>query len=305
MSAEPILDMGRKPAPKPGIYRDVPFDEYSAWDAVNSHLLNGFSRTPAHVKHDISHGGLDPRPALEEGWLLHQAVLEPDEFAEYGAGLVVPPKVDRRKKEGKRIWADFELANQDKVIVEPKEYEAVQKTRRKVEAMRDALLSHPSAGEYLRSKGANEVSLVWVDESTGVICKARIDRVGMLGDWPIVGDVKTARNAGRRAFERAIAEYGYHVQAQHYLAGLQVLAPIVEGQPFRRFCFFVVENVPPHCVAVWELDESALAAAEQDRQRYLRTWRQCVETGEWPGYGAGVDLVSLPPWAFCATPEIG
>jgi hypothetical protein len=113
-----------------------------------------------------------------------------------------------------------------------------------------------------------------------------------------VGDVKTARAAGRRAFEQAINSYGYHVQAQHYLAGLHAVAPIPEGQPFRRFCFVVVEVEPPHCVAMYELDESALAAAEQDRELRLRTWRQCVETGRWPGYSDGVDLVSLPPWAF-------
>lgn len=153
--------------------------------------------------------------------------------------------------------------------------------------MRQALLAHPSAGEFLRSQRANEVSLVWEERQAGVICKARIDRVAYLGGWPIVGDLKTARTAARRLFERAIHDYGYHIQAQHYLAGLQALAPITDGQPFRRFCFFVVENDPPHCVLVYELDEAALAAAEDDRQRYLRTWRQCVETNTWPGEATG------------------
>lgn len=283
-----MTDDGRKPAPKPGIYRDVPFEEYAAWDAVNSHILTGLARTPAHVRYEMLHGGKEPTPALDLGWLLHLAVLEPDR---YSAEFVIPPKVDRRTNEGKAAWAQFGAANAGKRFVDAE-------TVQKVEAMRDALLAHPSAGEWFRSKGANEVSLVWGDESTGVICKARIDRVGYVGEWPIVGDVKTARSAARRAFERSIIDYGYHVQAQHYLAGLQALAPIPEGQPFRRFCFFAVETEPPHCVAVWELDESALVAAEQDRQRYLRTWRQCVESGVWPGYGDGIDLVSLPPWAF-------
>lgn len=279
---------GRKPAPKPGIYRGIDFDEYASWDAVNSHILNGLSRTPAHVRHEMLSGGAEPTPSLEAGWLLHLAVLEPERYA---AEVVVPPKVDRRTTVGKTAWRDFEAANAGKRLVDAD-------TARKVEMMRDALLAHPSAGEYLRSRGANEISLVWVDATTEVICKARIDRVGYLGEWPIVGDVKTARNASRRAFERAVYDYGYHVQAQHYLAGLQAVSPIPDGQPFRRFCFFVVEVDPPHCVAVYEVDESALVVAEQERQKHLRTWRQCVETGKWPGYGDGVDLVSLPPWVF-------
>ena len=287
MSAETV-DLGRKPAPKPGFYRDIPFDEYASWDAVNSHILGGFARTPAHVRHDLLHGGQTPTDSLALGWLLHLAVLEPERFE---AGVVVPPKVDRRTKEGKATWERFQAGNVGKELVDAD-------TFAKVVAMRAALLAHPSAGEFLRSRGANEVSLVWEEPEVGVVCKARVDRVAYLNEWPIVGDVKTARDAGRRPFERAVNQYAYHLQAQHYLAGLQALSPIPEGQPFRRFCFFVVETEAPYCVAVYELDESALVLAEQDRQRHLKTWRQCVETGVWPAYGDGVELISLPAWAF-------
>lgn len=289
---------GRKPAPKPGIYRDVPFDEYASWDAVNSHVLNGLARTPAHVYHEMTHGGLEPSRSLELGWLVHQAVLEPAEFAKFGEGVVVAPKLDRRTKAGREAWGRFLTEHEGQTIVEASDWEKLDAQRRKVEAIRNTLLAHPSAGEYFASKGANEVSIVWVDASTGVICKARIDRVGYLGEWPIVGDLKTSRDAGRRPFERAVHSYGYHVQAQHYLAGLQTLAPIADGAPFRRFCFFVVETEAPFCPVVYELDESALVEAEQLRQRYLRTWRSCVESGRWPGYPEGVDLITLPAYAF-------
>jgi exodeoxyribonuclease VIII len=281
-------DLGRKPAPKPGFYRDIPFGEYVAWDAVNSHILTGFARTPAHVRHDLMHGGAEPTKSLDLGWLFHLAVLEPERFE---ADTVVPPKVDRRTKDGKATWERFQAANAGKQFVDSATLATVQR-------MKAAMNQHKSAHEFLSSRGVNEVSLVWEEPEVGVICKARIDRVGYIGEWPIVGDVKTARNAGRRAFERAIHDYGYHVQAQHYLAGLQRLAPIPEGQPFRRFVFPVVETEPPHCVIVYELDESALVLAEADRQKYLRTWRECVETGVWPAYGDGVDLISLPAWAF-------
>ncbi len=276
--------------PKPGLYQSLPFDEYAAWEAVNHGILQGFSRTPAHVRYELDHGGKEPTRSLDLGWLTHLAVLEP---ARFEAGVVVPPKVDRRTKEGKATWEQFSAGNVGKQFVQEDEY-------RKVLAMRDALLAHPTAGEFLRSRGVSELSVLWEDHEHGIICKARIDRVGYVGEWPIVGDVKTARNASRRAFERAIYDYGYHVQAVHYLAGLHALVPIEEGRAFRRFVFFVVESEAPHCVACYELDDAALAQAEQDRQRYLRTWRQCVETGRWEGYSDGIDLASLPAWAFKA-----
>jgi hypothetical protein len=299
-----VNEFGRKPAPKPGFYRNVPFDEYAAWDAVNSHILTSLLHgTPAHVRHQLMSGGPEPTRSLDLGWLVHQAVLEPDLFAGFGADMVVPPKVDRRTTEGKRLWAEFQAANEGQRIVDADDYEKTCALRRKVIAIRESVLAHPSAGEFFRGPGANEVSLVWEERAAGVLCKARIDRVGMLGEWPIVGDLKTARKAARRPFERAVFDYGYHVQAQHYLAGLQALSPIAQGQPFRRFCFFVVETEAPFCPAVYEVDDSALAVAEQDRRRLLVTWRECVESGKWPGYADGVDLISLPAWAMKAMGE--
>jgi exodeoxyribonuclease VIII len=273
---------------KPGILRDLDFDTYHAIDAVNHGILQGFTRTPAHVRYELDHGGKGRTPSLDLGWLTHVAVLEPERYEEQ---FVVPPKVDRRTKEGKATWARFEAANPGKQAIAPDEDEWAR-------AMRNALFAHPTAGEFLRSQGVSEVSILW-DEG-GTPCKARIDRIGRIGEWPIIGDVKTARNASRREFERASYNYGYGLQAVHYLAGLEAVVPIPAGAPFRRFVFFVVESAPPHPVACYELDDTTLAQAEQDRQRFLRKWRECKKSGRWPGYPDGIELASYPAWAFKA-----
>ena len=275
-------------APAIGIHRNVSFDDYAAWDAVNSHLLNGFSRTPAHVLYDLQHGGKDRTAALDLGWLVHLAILEPDRFK---SEIVVPPKVDRRTKVGKETWAQFQAANPGAQFVDAD-------TMAKAKAMRDAVLAHPTAGPFFSGKGYNEISLLWEDEASGLLCKARIDRVGLIGEWPIVGDLKTARDASRRAFERSVNSYGYHVQAVHYLEGLQAIQPTPDGSPFRRLVFFVVESDPPHCVALYELDDLALDEGAGTRSRYMRTWKECVQTGQWPGYASGIDYASLPAWAL-------
>jgi hypothetical protein len=286
---QPSQPLPKIETPKPGIYLDVPFDNYAQWDAVNHGILNNFRKTPAHVLYELQHGGKARTPSLELGWLTHLATLEPDRFErEY----VVAIHVDRRYTEGKRRWAEFTAAHEGKQFIEADDNEAVL-------AMRHSLCAHPTAGEFLGSKGGVEVSILWEDKETGVLCKARIDKIGAVGEWPLVGDIKTSADASRRAFERDLYNYGYGLQAAHYLDGLETLVPLpTTGQPFRRFGFFVVESSAPWAVAVYEPDDTTLAQAAMDRQRFLRKWKHCVETGHWPGYPDGIELVSYPAWAF-------
>jgi exodeoxyribonuclease VIII len=278
-----------KEALEVGLYKNLSFDDYTAWEAVNASTLNGFSRTPAHVHHEMLHGGKERTPSLDLGWLVHLAVLEPDRFK---AEIIVPPKVDRRTKVGKATWAQFQAEHAEKIFVDAD-------TFGKVKAMAASLLQHETAAEFFqKNPGHNEVSVLWDDIELGIRCKSRIDRVGSIGDWPIVGDLKTARDAARRPFERSIYSYGYHVQAAHYLAGLETLYPVPSGNPFRRFVFFVVESEPPYCCAAYELDDAALDEGELIRNRYLRQWIECNQSGQWPGYPPGIDYASLPAWAF-------
>lgn len=271
----------------PGIHRGIPFDAYASWDAANSHQLGVISRrTPAHAFWEATHGGAERSDSLDLGWLVHLAVLEPDRYA---AEIVVPPKVDRRTKAGKALWAEWEAAHPAAMLVDEGQ-------QAKVDAIRSSLLGHPTAWEFLSGPGSNELSLVWEESNTA--CKARIDRVGKIGEWAVVGDLKTTRNAALRAVERDIHAYGYHIQAAHYLAGLEALAPQPPGNPRRRFVWLVVETEPPYLTAVYEIDDSALDEGEARRQRALRAWRTCRESGVWPGYPDGIELASLPPWAF-------
>lgn len=277
-----------KEAPAPGFYRDLNFDEYASWDAVNASTLKGFSRTPAHVYYDLQHGGKEQTASLELGWLLHVAVLEP---ARFEASYVVPPRVDRRTKEGKATWAQFQAENHDKEFIDADDLQ-------KILSMKKALLSHETAGPFFSGRGINEVSLLWHDKEYALKCKARVDRVGFVNEWPVVGELKIAKNASEREFGRAVYIYGYDVAAVHYLKGLETLVPIPDGNPFRRLVFFVVEHEPPHCVACYELDDASLEEGAIKRGRYMRQWRECVSSGIWPGYHAGIDYVSLPAWAF-------
>lgn len=290
MSLEEPIRAAQTPVPEPGLYPGVDFDTYASWDAASQTILNRFHRTPAHVLHEIQTGG-KTTSALELGWLTHLATFEPDR---YKAEVVAAPPLDKRTKKGKQTWAELEAGNAEKLVIR---FEDDQKAR----AMAKAVRAHPTASLFLSSRGRNEISMVWNEEiEPGVIvkCKARLDRYAHINEWPILGDLKSTRNASRREFEKSIFNFGYDVQAVHYLSGLETLYPIAPGDPFRRFVFMAVESEPPHLCALYELDDDSLEEGSRKRSVYLRKWVECVESGSWPGYPDGIQTASLPAWAF-------
>ena len=272
-----------------GFEKDMSYDQYAALPGVRSGTLNGFAKTPAHVRYALDHGGKDPTPALERGWLLHLAVLEPDRYVNE---VAVAPKIDRRTKAGKNAWAFFVDDHPGATII-------TEQTATDIECMRRSVTAHPIVKEYLAQSGKNEMTYTWSEKVDGrqIACKARIDRVAQMGGWPVVADLKTARDGSPRGISRAAAEFGWHVQAAHYVAGLDVLAPIPPGVPYRRFIHIVVENTPPFCSAVYELDDDARETGDLLRKRYLRQWAECNATDDWPGYPTEIDYVGLPRWA--------
>ena len=160
----------------------------------------------------------------------------------------------------------------------------------RVQDMADALSSHTLAMSLL-SDGEPEVSAFATDEATGVLRRCRYDyltdRIGV--------DLKTAASAEPGTFAAAAARYGYHQQAAWYVDVAETL-----GHPLDAFAFVVLEKEPPHLVSVVELDDRSLSRGRELNQRALERFRDCTETGIWPGYQTtdGYARVSIPRWAF-------
>lgn len=275
-------------APGIGLHPLLSRATYESIAAANFSSLRLFERSAAHVLEARTHPKA-PTPAMELGTHAHAAILEPARFeAEY----VVAPECDRRTTIGKRAWAEFEAASGSQTILREKDWEWVT-------ALRDAVWAHPLAARLLGGPGSCELAAVWKHDRTGLACKGLIDRVGQTDDgWTWVIDVKTARDAGARAFAREAAGYQYHAQAAFYLSGLNAIAPAK-----RRFAWVVVEKEPPYAVAVYEPDSAALDAGEQACERWLDAWQRCHETGEWPGYGVEIQSLELPRWAVAEVYE--
>jgi hypothetical protein len=175
-----------------------------------------------------------------------------------------------------------------------------------VKAMAAALRKHPVASALFDPEnGKPEQSLFWQDPETGVIRRSRLDWLpdanarGRL----IVADYKTCVSASPEAIAKSAANYGYHQQDPWYRDGVRALG--LSADP--AFLFVFQEKEPPYLITIAELDADAVRLGRELNRLAIEVYRDCVQTGIWPGYEAealragrraGIEHISLPPWAF-------
>lgn len=161
-----------------------------------------------------------------------------------------------------------------------------------VHAMAEALRATEVPSLLLSGDGQPEASLFHVDPDSGVMLRGRVDWLPEPSDRMIVADYKTAASASPSRFAKSAADYGYHMQAAWYsdlIVGLGLATEVA-------FLFVVQEKDPPYLASVVQLDATALAIGRTQNRQAIDTYRTCVETSQWPGYGDDVHLVELPAW---------
>jgi hypothetical protein len=279
-----LYELLRPFTPEFGWHEDVPDHEYHGAEyrdfVSSSELRTLLAKSPAHLQaaRQTPH---KETPALILGKALHARVLEPDT---YSARFAVAPKVDRRTKAGKQAWQEFTDAHPGATILPEDDAAAV-------ENMAAAIDAHP-LGQYLFKNGAAELTGLYRDPSTQVLCKFRPDycreQDGMLLD------LKTTLDASPAAFERSIQQYGYHFQAAMYWHGFSR----VTGRPAKDFLFVVVEKQPPYAVSVYRIEEQSLNVGRRQYRKALEAYAPCLDSGLWPAYSDHVEAISLPAWAL-------
>lgn len=271
---------------KPGIYSQIPNDEYHAGPGISKSGLDLIARSPLHYWQrylNPDREPVEPTPAMALGTAIHTAILEPDTFADVYA---IAPKVDRRTKDGKASWEAFqtECATLRKTPISADDYETCGAISRR-------LHGHPAAS-VLFGSGVPEQSVFWTDAETGVLCKCRPD---WLHGGAIV-DVKSTEDAGRDAFARSVVRYGYHVQAAWYLDGWRAAT----GETLGAFIFAAFEKDAPHAVAFYNADMDMIEVGRQEYRRRLRIYADALASGKWDGYPAEITPLALPAWVLKA-----
>lgn len=117
-----------------------------------------------------------------------------------------------------------------------------------------------------------------------VKCKAMPDI--LQGD--LIIDLKCVDTIGDRIIASKIWDFGYWLQAAHYMAGTQT----------SRFIFLFAETQAPFRCVARELDEDYLLWAADARRRLLADWQRRTEANDWADDGENeVRTITRPKWA--------
>jgi len=268
----------------PGVYT-MTAEEYHADPVAGGSLSSSGARKilppgcPARFRYDRDHPP-EPKRHFDLGHGAHKLVL--------GVGPVLTCiEADSFRTKAAQAARD-EAYEKGRVPLLTHEYEQVQ-------AMAEAILTHPIAGKLFRSDlGIPEAVIVWRDEATGVWCRAMLDwlphrRQGRA----IIPDLKTAASAEPEAFARTMATYGYHLQAEWNRRGCQALGLV---GPDAEFVDVVVEKDPPHLVTVVQPDHAAMRIGQVRNHEAMQIFADCQRTERWPAYSDDVEYLALPAW---------
>jgi len=268
---------------EPGVY-ELTDDEYFGPVLASTTLSSTGAREllkpggPARFRHAIDNGTLEVRREFDLGHAVHTLVLgagpTPVEFPGTGKNPDAWQK-DDDKAEVARLRA------KGYVPLRPSDYAAAL-------AMTAAVQSHPLAAKLL-VRGDPEKTLIWRDPATGVMCRAKADWLRPDG----IVDLKTCESAAPDALSKAAHNYGYAIQAPFYLRGFAAVLPV--EVPF--FVHIAVEKTPPYLVHVNQLTERAMTWGDRQVSQALEIYRDCRESGIWPGYPTDeITDIDLPAW---------
>ena len=253
--------------------------------AFTQSIASCLSRSPAECYDKyVAETWTDEEPGenLILGSMLHCMALQPTEFGQkYG----VRPRVDGRTKEGKAAIAAAEAAGPEVQWVKADLFDRAR------ECM-DALLGNDWVEMLLTkamTKAKVETFIEW--ELEGIRCGGTPDAVFTEGD--LIIDLKTTKDARPSEFAKSVASFGYARQAAWYRYGCQQ----TYGMADSRFVFVVVKTSAPFEVAVYELDERAIATGFDEMVQLCLEWKYRHTSGNWKAnWQTGINTISLPRW---------
>ncbi len=265
--------------PEPGVYENLDFDLYTRMNAVNASSLKNALHSMFHYRYAPS---LDPNLSqLVFGSLLHELKLEPDEVDKHY--IVIPekeflklmpndPRTDAPYKSPKatKVWKELCAAF---LAQHPGKRLVSQDWINQANEMIRSINANPRAKKLFK-QGQAELTIVWQDPETNLMCKARIDWLPFKTSQPIT-DIKSCQKTSK--FNNNIGDFSYQIQAAFYIEGVkQVL------KEDRNFAFVAVEKQSPFDCVTACLDPHSLAVGEQQRKFLMNQIVKCVEKRRWP-----------------------
>jgi hypothetical protein len=261
----------------PGIY-DISNEDYHGANGLSRSALMLFKKSPMHyanvyekerkVESTIT-------PAFILGNAVHTYILEPLQFE---SRYLVAYKPDGRTKEGKEMMERINIEACGRTILASNVFAEVEK-------MGNSFLNNEIACQFLKDAQI-EKSIFWKDCHTNTLLKCRPDI------WlpNMIGDVKTTVDASPRAFQRDIAQYGYHIQAAMIQDGIYHIT----GKRITEYVTLAIEKTAPYAIGIYILDQEAIDRGRQEYNELMEQYNDYSERQVWPGYKPST--ISLPAY---------
>lgn len=290
--------------PSPGVYRGIPYTQYATLQATNATLLKAVATMPPG-KAIYQMQNRKQTPDLFAGLVLHSYLLDPTEvFARQyplaePCGALLKSGENKGKPCGagtaKLVSEGWRCAKhaESGVIGEGVNAELmglVEAVQPEVWRVAEKQMNYPEA----------ELTLVWKDEKTGLLCKARLDLCDP--NNRAIADLKKTRCADADWFGGAVGTYGYHIQDAWYRRG----AAAVIGKGIWQFDFVAIElnKNQRNGVQVLTLDDEARKLGEATAQSALEVVAMCQCEQVWPMYSAEPKIVKMRPWMVRAEDDL-
>lgn len=255
----------------------LPMKKYLMAHGISASLLKEFCRSPRHYQWALERKFHISTAALDRGTRLHAAL---EDWEHFQSTHTIAPKLDRRTKEGRLAYQEWEAEQGARQVLSPEDWADVV-------GMRESLFAEPKIRAYLEDFTARrEVTWRWRNPPTGLDCKCRTDLEAEDQSWVL--DYKTCQDASPEGFRRSIRLWSYDLSAVHYM----------EGTECRRYGWIAVESKPPYaCCLYWLNPFGRFQDVEDYRLRKLEELNlyisQWGEETPWPSYEGGESSITL------------
>lgn len=258
---------------------DVPADVYHAGPGISSSGLKALLRSPAHYAAYLASPA--DNEAMRKGRAVHSFILERETFHK---SFRVAPEIDRRTVGGKAAWAEFQESANGSTVISTADMDLCARLYTAIE------LNALAYQALMAEGGMNELAVFWADKETGILCKAKADRI-LSG---VIFDLKTTQDAQPREFQRSIATYLYHLSAAFYFDGFSTVMDV------KGFTWIPIEKASPHGIAFYAASDETLDIGRAEYAQALRAYRAYTlarTVGEpVPGYPQRFETLGLPAW---------
>lgn len=255
-----------------GFYYCMPNDKYHSLPGISKSGLDKIDRSPAHYKFS------EPKEStrqMEIGTAIHTAILEPERFDNEYCITEAKARTEKAYKDAKAEWGG--------------ENTLTKQEGKKVLNMRESVHGNLEAMQFLAMVGNAEVSAICTDPETGVTLRARFD-------WLVDGvavDLKKTQDVRPHMFAKSVYNYRYHVQEAVY----RFVYKQITGEDLEAFYFLAVEEEAPHSNKMFLLDDLSREIGNYYFRKNLRTYAECVNSGNWPHPDTGDGVIELPNFA--------